>query len=178
MSEETEKELEDLKLTADMMDIKYHPSIGLDKLKNKVYEATRAQTIVDIDIPAPEVEKAIVKPVETENEKRSRLKKEQLALKRIRLTCMNPMKSEWTGEIFTTGNDAVGSIRRFVPYNEEWHVEAIMLDMIENRRCQMFQKGVGKLVNEFAIETLPDLTKKEIDDLAQRQAMAAGTAKA
>ena len=161
-----------------MMGIKFHPSIGIGKLRDKIAEAT-AKTNVNQETPAPaSVEQEKAAPVETENQRRKRLKNEQIALKRIRITCMNPMKSEWTGEIFTTGNDAVGSLRRFVPYNEAWHVEAIMLDMIQQRKCQIFQKGEGKLVNEFAIEMLPDLTQKEIKDLAQRQAMAAGTAEA
>lgn len=179
MSEDTTQiELEDLKTTADMLGISYHPSIGLDKLKAKIAEH-------EAGAPVEEAPAAPVK-AETEAEKRARLKKEQTALVRIRLTCMNPYKSEWTGEIFSIGNNVIGTVKRFVPFNEIWHVEAAMLEMIKERKCQVFhtervngrQIRKGKLVNEFAIEVLPPLTEQELKELAQRQAMANGTAAA
>lgn len=109
--------------------------------------------------------------------------KEATKLVRIRVTCMNPAKKEWEGEIFTVGNSVIGTHKRFVPFNadEGWHVPQIMLDMIKNRECQVFiteksKHGVsvrrGKLIKEFAVEVLPPLTEEELKDLAQRQAMA------
>ena len=52
--------------------------------------------------------------------------------------------------------------------------------MLNERMCQVFNsvpdgKGnmvrKGKLVKEFSIEVLPDLTPSELYDLAQRQSM-------
>ena len=96
---------------------------------------------------------------------------------------MNPMKNEWPGEIFTTGNDVVGTFKKYVPFNADdgWHVPHIIYEMIRDRQCQVFtttrtKNGVGvrqgKLIKEFAVEVLSDLTEAELAELAQRQAMA------
>lgn len=178
-------ELETLKARADLLGISYHPSIGLAKLRDKVNAA-----IAGAPAEVEEAEVAVAKPAaprqETQAEIRARMREDQLALVRIRLTCMNPAKSEWEGEIFTVGNDLVGSIKKYVPFNAEdgWHVPRIMLDMLRDRQCQIFtsikaKNGVtvrqGKLIKEFAIEELPPLTAEELKDLAQRQAMANGS---
>jgi len=167
-------ELSTLKSRADLMGISYHPSIGVDKLREKVAAAIS-------DKPA---EVASTKPVvESEQERLANLRNEQLALVRIRLTCMNPMKAEWEGEIITVGNTLVGTVSKFVPFNadEGWHVPRILLDTLQDRQCQVFytvksKNGInvrkGKLIKEFSIEILPPLTQEELKDLAQRQAMA------
>lgn len=124
-------------------------------------------------------------PAETDNQKRKRIRMEANRLVRIRVACMNPAKKEWQGEIFTTGNAAVGTLKKFVPFNVEegWHVPKMILDMIQARQCQVFvtkkaKNGIkvreGKLIKEFNVEILPDLTEDELHDLAQRQAMAGG----
>lgn len=167
-----------LKARADMLGISYHPSIGVDKLREKV---TAALT----DKPAPGDAPVAVQPTAEESERGrlQRLKREATALVRIRLTNMNPAKKDWEGEIFTVGNAVVGTIKKFVPFNtdEGWHVPQIMLTQLQDRQCQVFvtlkTKGgtsirQGKLIKEFAIEIMPPLTKEELHDLAQRQAMA------
>ena len=175
-------ELTSLKARADLLGISYHPSIGLEKLKAKLQDALS-------DKPAePEVAVPTVKVVEKESEGqlRARKRKEANALVRIRVACMNPIKKEWPGEIITTGNGAVGTIRKFVPFNsdEGYHVPRMIYDQLVQRKCQVFvtkkdgrgnKSRVGKLINEFSIEVLPPLTEKELKDLAQRQAMANGT---
>ena len=120
---------------------------------------------------------------ETENQRRLRRKREASELVRIRLTCMNPNKREWEGEIFSAGNSLVGTFTKYVPFNVDdgWHVPQIILEMIRARQCQIFyteksRNGVnvrkGKLIKEFNVEVLPPLTPAELHDLAQRQAMA------
>lgn len=182
-------ELASLKARADRLGISYHPSIGLDKLKAKVAEAMSgepAPAAPDASAvaaaPVAGVTPSVVVP-ETEGQKRKRLKNEALALVRIRLTCMNPMKKEWPGEIFTTGNSTVGTIKKFIPFvnaDEGWHVPKMMYDQLVARQCQVFytektKNGVsvrkGKLIREFAIEVLPMLSQPELDELARRQAM-------
>jgi hypothetical protein len=192
-----ESELDALKARADQMGIKYHPSIGVDALKAKI---TEKMGELDTDplagddedpVADPEPKLAIVptKPtVLTQAQKNVRLKKECAALVRVRIACMNPNKREWEGEIFTTGNQIVGTFKKYVPYDETFHIPQIILTMIEQRKCQVFhtvtdkrtgnKRRVGKLVPEFAIEKLPSLTAVELKDLAQRQAMANGTADA
>lgn len=176
MSELTQDELSTLKARADLLGIQYHPSIGVEKLKEKL-------GAVMGDKPK-EPEKAAVDVFkETEGQALERMRNEQLVLIRIRLACMNPIKAEWQGELFTVGNSLVGTVTKFVPFNAEdgWHVPKILLDFMQDRMCQIFvtsktKNGVsikqGKLIKEFAIEILPPLTQEELRDLAQRQAMA------
>lgn len=162
-------ELAALKERADLLGVKYHPSISLEKLREKV-NATLAPT-------GDEAEAAPKKPNRLAAQKRAS------ELVRIRLTCMNPAKKEWEGEIFTVGNAAVGTFKKFIPFNadEGWHVPRIILEQLQERQCQVFvtsrdKRGnttrQGKLIKEFAVEILPALTEEELKDLAQRQAMA------
>lgn len=183
MSQDTEivqDELATLKERADKLGLQYHPSIGVEKLREKVLAAL-ADAPVDV---APQAPEPVVAPeVETEGQRRKRLKESALALVRIRVTCMNPNKREWEGEIFTVGNRLIGSVTKYIPFNadEGWHVPRILLEQLEARQCQVFttiklKNGAssrqGKLIKEFAIEYLDALTKDELHDLAQRQAMA------
>ena len=173
-------ELTTLKERATLIGLKFHPSISLDKLREKVNAATDESDEPDAD----DVSAKVVAPVieETMNQKRNRLKKEALALVRIRLTCMNPAKAEWEGEIFTIGNALIGSVKKFVPFNADdgWHVPTVILQQLQERQCQVFVSAKdargnnvrrGKLIKEFAIEILPPLTKEELEELARRQAM-------
>lgn len=186
MSEETlvQDELDTLKARADQLGIQYHPSIGVDKLRAKVAAAIAddpAQDSTDAgDANAPDKAQ-----VETEGQRMRRMKQEANELVRVRLTCMNPAKKDWEGEIITVGNSLVGTVKKFIPFNadEGWHVPRIMLEVLQARQCQVFttkkNKGgesvrEGKLIREFAIEILPPLTAAEIKELAQRQAMARG----
>lgn len=161
-------ELTALKARADMMGVKYHPSISLEKLKEKITAHMNAEE--DKPVAEPEMNRAA-------------LQKSASELMRIRVTCMNPAKKEWEGEIFTVGNAVVGTFKKYVPFNadEGWHVPRIIYEQLKDRECQVFttvrdSRGnstrKGKLIKEFAIEVLPNLTEEEIKELAQRQAMA------
>lgn len=180
MSEEQMTELETLKSLADDMGLKYHPSIGAEALRLKISEADEA-TAEDVEEETAPVVEAPVS--------RAALKAQATKLVRIRIACMNPAKREWEGEMFCTGNRFIGTLKKYVPFDTEWHVPQAILDMIQERQCQVFvnkkirmESGMtttmkeGKLIREFAVEILPALTKEELASLAQRQAMAAGTA--
>lgn len=173
-------EITSLKARADLIGVSYHPSIGVDKLRDKVNAALAGKPA-----PSDDVAKPVAKTSagQTEEERLFALRNEQLALVRIRLSCMNPNKSEWEGEIFTVGNSLVGSLTKYVPFNADdgWHVPQILLDTLQDRQCQIFVSSkskngttmrVGKLIKEFSIQILPPLTTAELHDLAQRQAMA------
>ena len=177
----TADELTALKERADLLGVKYHPSISLEKLREKVnasIEGTEPEAPKKAAKAAP-----VEEHVETDAERRARKKKEANELIRIRVTCMNPAKSEWEGEIFTAGNSLVGSFTKYVPFNAEdgWHVPRIIYNQIIQRQCQIFvtvrdprgnSTRKGKLIKEFAVEVMPNLTAEELHDLAQRQAMA------
>ena len=171
-------ELTTLKARADMLGVKYHPSISIEKLREKVNAAATGEAETKEEkVVAPKAE-------ETANEKKTRLKKEALALVRVRITCMNPAKAEWEGEFITAGNSAIGSVTKYIPFTDAddgWHIPRVIYQQLAERMCQVFTTTTdargnktrkGKLIREFAIEVLPQLTKEELHDLAQRQAMA------
>lgn len=174
-----EDELTVLKERADVLGIKYHTSISAAKLKEKI-EAHLAGTK-----PADQAAGSEDAPQgETPAEKILRLKKNMLALVRVRLSCLNPAKKEWEGEIITVGNAVIPSLKKFVPFtghDDGYHLPRMMLNQLRERQCQVFHtvkddRGNkvrrGKLIKEFAIEELPPLTPEELKDLAQRQAVA------
>lgn len=185
-------ELTLLKKRADQLGIKYHPNIGLDKLKEKV------NLLLSTDEPAEKIQESITSNsvpkntkvtmrignnyVETKAERRNRLVKEASRLVRIRVSNMNPNKKEWEGEMYTVSNSTVGTFKKFVPFDndEGWHVPKIIVDHMKERKCQVFytaknSRGAkirkGKLINELAIEVLPDLTSIELEELARQQAL-------
>ena len=176
-------ELENLKSRAEKLGVKFHPSISAEKLREKI-KAAQSEGEGSVG-EQPEVKSATGTNEESPAAKKLRLKREALKLVRVRITCMNPAKKEWEGEIITVANNAVGTVKRYVPFNTEdgWHVEHILLEQLRERQCQIFvtekdSRGnkvrKGKLIREFAIEILDPLTEEELRDLAQRQAMAKG----
>lgn len=176
-------ELTVLKDRADRLGLKYHPSISADKLREKIAAHLADQPDPEAKTAPAAAPVAEAAAVETPGQKRFRLKQEALKLVRIRVTCMNPAKKEWDGEIFTVGNAAIGSVKKFVPFNIEdgWHVPHCIYEMMKNRMCPVYVSGKSKagvtireskLIREFAIEVLPQLTQEELDELARRQAMA------
>lgn len=178
-------ELSALKARADFLGVAYHPSIGVDKLRAKVAAHIEGKPDPDAKEAAPA---PAVGEVENENTRRLRLKQEATKLTRVNVTCLNPAKREWPGEIFTVGNAMVGTLRKFVPFNttDGWHVPEAILRMMEERECQVFTNKTviiagrdqkvreGKMIREFAIQRLPALTGEELKELGRRQAMAAG----
>lgn len=234
MTEDTSKNeemtIEDYRTRADLLGVKYHPNIGVEKLRTKITEhmaqldqesPVTEQTIAPVAEPAapefvlPTTEVETPAPVITERQQvpdpyadiadesveakppvpvvkkltkgqiAHQIKQEATKLVRVRITCMNPGKREWEGEIFQVSNRVTGVLKKYVPYGVDWHVPNMILNMIQERQCQVFTtvKGsrgfksrVGKLIKEFGVEILPRLTEDDIKDLAQRQAMAKGTA--
>jgi len=170
MSDDIPTELDALKERADKMGITYHPTIGLDKLREKVNAVITPKE----DAPTKVVG---LTPLQIRKKKQQEARK----LVRVRLTCHNPNKSAWDGEIMSISNSVIGIIKKFIPFqaDEGWHIEQALLNMIRDRKYQTFytvkKSGSlairkGKLVPEFAIEVLPALTAQEIEVLAKAQA--------
>ena len=161
----TMDELTTLKARADLLGITYHPSIGLEKLKEK---------LAAVNTQPEESEAAPVAKLDP--------KADALRLIRIRLSCMNPAKKEWEGEIISVGNSVVGTVKKYIPFNadEGWHVPKMLYDYLVEKQCQVFttikdSRGnnvrKGKLIKEFAIDVLPALTEGELKEMARRQAL-------
>lgn len=173
-----QEELQLLKDRADRMGIQYHPSIGLDKLRTKV------KTALDLDGEPDPVKSGDVDMsqfVESLGQKKARLKKESERLIRVRVACMNPTKAAMEGDIFTAGNKYIGMISKYVPFNADaWHVPKILVDMMEEKKYIHHYKvkdaqgndiNKQKLMKEYSIQYLPNLTEQELKDLAHEQAI-------
>jgi hypothetical protein len=166
-------ELDRLKEQADSLGMKYHPAIGIEKLAKNLAEFS-----------VPQVRR--ITPVEeklTPGQIKMQVVKKATRLVRIRVNCMNPNKKDWEGEVFTASNSVVPTQKKFVPFNSEegWHVPQILVNMMSERKCQIFKtikgpKGEkirkGHMIPEFSIEIMDNLTEEEMGELATTQAMA------
>lgn len=201
-------ELATLKARAEQLGMSFHPSIGVTSLKAKIeafLEGTKttqdtSSEDTDEEVQDPEVPETVTAtkneaddsvtyaPKETEIQKRIRLRKHAAKLVRVKITCMNPNKKDWPGEIITVGNSHVGTHKKFIPFNtgdEGYHIPNIIYEYLKTRECPTYRtgaKGFGDvqkrelvMIREFAIEVLPDLDQEALNDLAQRQAMSGGT---
>lgn len=122
---------------------------------------------------------------ETEGQKKNRLRREAMALVRVRVSCMDPQKKNLKGELLCISNKNFGTVQRFIPFNREWHIEKVLYDAMMEKEYMVFDRektgraGIEVVtprnVPAFNIQVLPPLTKGELKDLAQRQAMADGT---
>lgn len=156
--------------------------------ENEADEEDDAPTEISTESAAPK--KQQLRP-ETEAQKRVRIQKEAMKLVRIRLTCMNPNKKDLKGQIVTVCNKYIGTVKKFVPFvdhEDGYHVPFVIYQQLKDAKYLHIQTndrprpGAPQVktgyVPEFAIEVLPQLTEKELKALAQRQAMAQGTAPA
>jgi len=176
-------ELSLLKQRADLMGIQYHPSIGIKSLKEKVDAKLKPDLEDEPKTEQSKEKPALVKKYTTQELvalQRTKLRKEALKLVRIRVTCMNPDKKSWQGEVFDIGNSVLGSVKKFVPFNAEagYHVPNIIFEHMKDRKYQKHSEVKlpngrkmikSTMIPEFAIEVLDPLTKEELKELADRQ---------
>ena len=108
------------------------------------------------------------------------LVKKATKLVRCVVTNRNPMKAKWEGEVIAVGNDIGVNEKKYVPFSLEsgYHLPQIIVNALNDKKCTIFvnKKGadgktiqVGKLIKEYAIETLDPLTQKEYDELGASQ---------
>lgn len=173
-----EKELKDkLRENGKILGLEFSPNEGIPSMRQKLLEA-RHVLLEDTANLAAEADL----PVDEQAAKR-KLRLENTKLVRIQIACLNPAKSELPGEIFTVHNDIVGTIKKFVPYNEAgeaYHVPMMLLKFLKRKKYLQIKdppKGSRnppstKMVPEFAITLLDPLTKKELDELARAQGAA------
>ena len=167
---------------ADTLNIKYHHNAKDETIQKLIDSQQNVGAIADI-LPANEC--APMTPEEYRKKYLGNARKESGRLVRCRIQCMNPAKKDWPGEIFSVGSAKLGTFKKFVPFNspEPYHIPKIIYNMLLEKKCTVFYTEVdkrgnkirkGRLVNEFAIEVLPPLTKEELSDLAKTQALKAG----
>jgi hypothetical protein len=162
-------------------------------------QAPTVEPVVETPVPTVQNDAAVaemppapgVKLYLTEEEYKDRqareAKRDAGRLVRCRITCMNPNKKNWTGEIVSVGSARVGTFKKFIPFNndEPYHIPKIIFEHLKERKCAIrnIRKTPDgkehidvKLINEFSLDVLPPLTAAELEDLRQRQAMAKGAA--
>lgn len=185
--------LEELKARAKELGVKHHHMAGEAKIKEAIdahlAENAQADLAENFDQPVnknqidPETGKIV--PLTSEEYRAKYLperKKNMNRLVRCRVTCMNPAKREWEGEIISVGSAKNGTFKKFVPFDgREWHIPKVIFDEMKSRQCTIFHTVTdargqkirkGRLIDEFAIEVLPPLTPQELEALRKEQALA------
>lgn len=182
-------ELDLLKARAEQLGIPYKANIGLAALKKKVNAKMTGEDEDEEDDDEDEVAAKAPRPVkkskeQIEQELRDSLQKEKLRLIRVRISNLNPSKNDLSGEIITVANRYIGTVRKFIPYQDQsengYHLEQVLVDDLRRRKFQQVLtkkvKGqlipITRLVPEFQIVEMPRMTKAELDRLADRQSAA------
>ena len=201
----TDLALQHIRQQADSLGVTYHHKAGVAKIQAAIeahleeaqngsepVEPLKEQpsSLVTSKAEVSEEQKALLEtPIVPISEKQYKLnarienKRKVSALVHCKVVCMNPNKREWAGEILSVGSAKLGTWKRYVPFNTEWHVPKILFDMMSEKKCTIFQNGKDDrghptkksvLINEYNIEVLDPLTKKELEELRIKQAMAKG----
>lgn len=179
-----ENELDLLKERATVLGIPFKSNIGVEALKAKIEQKLNEPEDAPESAPVQAVAKTRNQLIQEERRKQM---KEQMKLVRIRITNLNPLKKDMPGEIFTVSNKFIGTVRKYIPYGEVseqgYHVPYCIYTELKARKFNQIKTKKGlhgstdishKLVPEFALEVLPQLTEKELEQLARQQAAAAG----
>ena len=186
VSEELSEEevLDLLKQKADVMGIKYGSRIGVDTLKAKIQ--ARLNDEPEEEDSEPEKAEVVLTKAEREAQIRKEMYEKNMRLVRLRISNLNPAKKELQGEIFTVANKYLGTVKKFIPYGEAseegYHVPYCLYLQLKSRKfLQVRTRTVNgqihvdqRWVPEFALEVLPQLTTKELNQLRNAQAAAAG----
>ena len=166
--------VDSLKGKLDAMGVKYHPKAGEAKLAKLYEDALSGKSTKEEKEVTTETKEMSV------TELREATRKEALKLVRVVVTCRDPNKKEWQGELLTVANPLIGTIRKFIPFNAEngWHIPQIMYNMLKEKKLQVFstikaKNGVsvrkGRLVPMYDVTVLPPLSEDELAKLANSQ---------
>ena len=100
-------------------------------------------------------------------------------LVRVNITCKDPMKSSWEGEIISAGNDVIGEVKKYVFFNTEdgYHLPQIIVNVLEEKKCTIFVNKkinnqmvkVAKSVKAYSLDYLEPLTEDELKALGSDQ---------
>ena len=179
------------------MGIDFPKNIKTEDLRKKISEVEKENDVVDIEALKKQLEEEIRKEYEeklkiqeenltsgpqqlTTGQKKLEARKKALKLHRVVVTCKDPMKQNWEGEIISAGNDLIGEVKKYIPFNndEGWHIPEIILNVLKEKKCTIFvnKKGkdgmpikVAKQINAYSIQELEPLSKEELEELARIQ---------
>lgn len=175
-----EKDLkEKLRENGKLMGLTFSPNEGVVSMRQKLADARelllQEPLVQDVNVPVDERK--------AEFDVRKKLRMEMTKLVRVQIACLNPAKSELPGEIFTVHNDVVGTVKKFVPYNEageSYHIPYFLYKFLKRKKYLQIvppPKGARtaattKMVPEFSITVLEQLTPAELKELARAQGAA------
>lgn len=184
-------ELTMLKSRAKLMGVTFSNNIGLDALKEKIEDhkqkTDNAQKQVASQTQQNEekAERTVAKGKKMNL--RAYLQREKMKLVRLRITNLDPKKKDLPGEILTTGNEFLGTVRKFIPFGEAtdngYHVPYCLYELMRDRKFLSIKTRKGpkgqtiveqQMVREFALEILPPLTDEERSRLAAAQLASGG----
>lgn len=186
---EYRKQLEE---EATQLGVTFRASIGTENLAKRVAAARKGETLPDeeddvdltsegltkTDKPKREVNLIPQSEMKLSKEVELQKKKEYLNTKvRVQVTCNDPSKQSWQGELFEVSNRLVGEKREFVPFNVPWHVNRFILNMLKEKTfthhytVKIDGKEINrhKLAKAFNITELPPLTEQEHEAILKRQ---------
>lgn len=188
MSDDNSQQLRD---KATELGIKFNPSIGDAKLTAKIVEKCKEDGIdISTVLPdySPEEQDDLAKQVKgltfasaAEKNKKTTPKalkeKEATKLVRVIISCNDPNKQAFTGDIFSVGNGEFQEQKKMVPFNVPTHITQMMLNMLREKMVQTHYKVKenGRTVQRtrlspmFSIQELPPLTNKELEAIKQKQ---------
>lgn len=175
--------LESLKAKADKLGIKYKSNISETALAKKIESVLSDEStakdesdVVDESEQDDEEEEA---PKPKKLDKASERKRSQ-KLVRVIVRPLDPRRTQLDGELVMTGNSAIGTTGKFVPFNVEagFHIPEIIYNTLKDRTFTEFYTVQDKDGNEhtksrqkkaFIIEVLDPLTEAEIQEIKIRQ---------
>lgn len=175
--------LESLKAKADKLGIKYKSNISETALAKKIDlvlsdESTAKDESDEVDESEQDDEEEEA-PKPKKLDKASERKRSQ-KLVRVIVRPLDPRRTQLDGELVMTGNSAIGTTGKFVPFNVEagFHIPEIIYNTLKDRTFTEFYTVEDKDGNEhtksrqkkaFIIEVLDPLTEDEIQEIKIRQ---------
>lgn len=160
MTEDVKSELQLLKEQADVLGVEYPNNVTIKTLKKRITDHLNQETL------------------EEANQHYKDHYAENMKLVRVIVTPVDSAKRDYQGEYFCVGNELLGTVKRFVPFNEEWLIENVLVKHIKSKEFQFIQSKKGdkgtqnlnsKLIPAYNVTILPDPTKEEIEDLKRIQ---------
>lgn len=196
--------LEELKELAQKLNFEHHHMLGAEKLEKQLrehcentlqksfkevaqeygytidtsYTPTPTDTIEDEEIKR--LSKMTFDKLDKKTRKQDESDAYKHAMKLVRciITCNNPNKSSYQGEIFSARNAKVPEVKKFISFGVKTHIPNILLNVIKEKQLQMFRKT--KLANgnvitqpyltsEYNIQLLDPITPEEFEAIKRKQ---------
>lgn len=163
MTDITPAMIDDLRMTAK----NYGCSVG------NLRDPAKLQAMIDKALRERD-EPAKVDPRAARQALRTERRKDLMKLVRVRITPMAPFEKQLAGTIMDVGNTIVGNVKRYIPFNVDWHIEQIILNALQDKKYRAKREYTdpqtrrkvyeNQFHKSFGIEVLPALTEEELED--------------